>query len=375
MRKLNIIHVISSHHLTGAAAPALSLSLALKQLGHNVFFFCSPLKGNLASHARKLGVDVETSLFLQRGINLVKTLRDILRLSKEIDSRQIDILHCHLSNDQWIAKFSSSLSKGKPKIVRTVHNQKSMQKRRGYKILYEKICDAITTVSRFHKSMIIENFRINPDKVKVIPGSVDLRQFDPSLSSLKIRQEFSINQDFPVIGMVARFKPGRGHNLILEALPFIKTRYKDIKLVFAGKGETLPRIREMAKELGLIENVIFAGYRKDDLPCLYAAMDVSILLAEGNDGSCRAALEAMACGRPVVAFDFGAIREIITDGVNGLISANQNVEDLKNKLLILLGDKKLRENMGREARFAAEKYFDSESEARSYEKLYMGLLA
>ena len=375
MRKLNIIHVISSHHLTGAAAPALSLSLALKQLGHNVFFFCSPLTGNLASHAGKLGINAETSLFLQRGINLVKTMRDILKLSKEIDIRKIDIIHCHLSNDHWIAKFSSSLSKCKPKIVRTVHNQKSAQKRIGYKILYEKNCDAITTVSLFHKSIIVENLTIDPDKVKVIPGSVDTGRFNSSLSSVKIRQEFSISQASPVIGMVARFKPGRGHDLLLKVLPFIKARYKDVKLVFAGEGETLPVIRKMAGESGLGENVIFAGYRKDDLPCLYAAMDVSILLAEGNDGSCRAALEAMACGKPVAAFDFGSIREIITDGVSGLISANQDVEDLKSKLLILLGDKKLRESMGRKARLAVEKYFDSGSEARSYEKLYMDLLA
>jgi len=82
----------------------------------------------------------------------------------------------------------------------------------------------------------------------------------------------------------------------------------------------------------------------------------------------------MASGKPVVAFGFGAINEIISDRVNGLIAINQDLQDLEAKLLTLLEDRNLREKMGREARITAEKFFNIEIEAKNYEEVYMKLL-
>ena len=374
MPKLNIIQIISSHHLTGAAAPTLALALGLQRLGHNVIFLCSSIKKNLVLNAKERGVNVQTTLSLERNANPIKILRDIYRLSGIIDENRIDIIHTHLSHDHWISGLSLFISKTKPKVIRTIHNRKATIKKTGSKILYSRCCNAITTISELHKLQILRNFRISDNKIKVIYGSVDTKHFNPSLSPFKIRKELSIPMDSPVIGLVSRFKQGRGHNLILKILPFLTKNYPDIKLILAGKGETLAEIKETVNTMKLNQNVIFAGYRKNDLNELYAAMDISLLLGEGNDGSCRAALEAMACGKPVVAFGFGAVNEIISDGVNGLIARDQDIEDLKNKLLILLKNNELRIKTGKEARLSAEKYFDNEIEAETYEKFYTNLL-
>lgn len=375
MPKLNIVQIISSYHLTGAATPTLALCSGLQGLGHNVIFLCNSLKKTLVLDAKDRGINVQTALSLERNANPLKILSDIRRLSGIIDENRIDIIHTHLSHDHWISGLSLFISKTKPEIVRTIHNQRATIKRIDSEILYSRGCNAITTISEFHKSQILKNFRISDKKIKVIYGSVDIKYFNPSISSLKIRKELSIPQDSPVIGLVSRFKPGRGHDLILKILPFLKEIYPDIKLILAGNGETLSEIKRTVENWKLNQNVIFVGYRKNDLPELYAAMDISVLLGEGNDGSCRAALEAMACGKPVVAFGFGAVNEIISDGVNGLIARNQDTEDLKNKLLILLKNTELRIKTGKEARLAAEKYFDNKIEAKTYENFYINLLS
>ncbi|OGL41288.1 MAG: hypothetical protein A3C43_11325 [Candidatus Schekmanbacteria bacterium RIFCSPHIGHO2_02_FULL_38_11] len=374
MQKLNIVQIISSYHLTGAATPTLALASGLQRLGHNIIFLCSSLKKNLVLDARNRGVNAQTSLSLERSANPLKILSDISRLSGIIDKNRIDIIHTHLSHDHWISMLSLFLSKTKPKIIRTIHNQKAAIKRADSRILYSGGCNAITTISEFHKSQILRNFRINDEKIKVIYGSVDTKYFNSSLSPLRIREELSIPQNSPVIGLVSRFKPGRGHDLILKVLPFLKESYPDIRLIFAGRGETLAETKRAVESRKLNQNVIFVGYRRNDLPELYAAMDILLLLGEGNDGSCRAALEAMACGKPVVAFGFGAINEIISDATNGMIARDQDIEDLKTKLLILLKDMELRIKTGKEARLTAEKYFDNEIEARAYEKLCIDLL-
>ncbi|HME92285.1 MAG TPA: glycosyltransferase, partial [Myxococcaceae bacterium] len=123
------------------------------------------------------------------------------------------------------------------------------------------------------------------------------------------------------------------------------------RLLIVGRGEALADLQAEVAHDGLQRNVIFAGYRSGaQLAAAYRTLDAKVLLAEGNDGTCRAMLEAMACGRPVIAYRFGAPAEVIADGVTGKLVDTGDLGGLKSALLKLLSDRALCTRMGAAAR-------------------------
>ena len=121
-----------------------------------------------------------------------------------------------------------------------------------------------------------------------------------------------------MIATVSRLAPNRGHELLLAGFRLLLARLPEARLLLVGKGEARARLEALVHELGLGERVIFTGYRDRDLPAVLGAADCFALMAAGSDDSCRAALEAMAAGRAVVARRVGALPETVAHGVTGM---------------------------------------------------------
>ncbi|MBW1811376.1 MAG: glycosyltransferase family 4 protein, partial [Deltaproteobacteria bacterium] len=111
------------------------------------------------------------------------------------------------------------------------------------------------------------------------------------------------------------------------------------------------------------------GYR-DDLPGLYRGLDLKVLLAPGNDGTCRAALEAMASGVPVLATDTGALSEIVTDGQTGKLIAKDDSAALATALVEMLSDLESSKKMGIRARKQVEEEYTIEKQFHKIDQLY-----
>ena len=115
--------------------------------------------------------------------------------------------------------------------------------------------------------------------------------------------------------------------------------------------------------------MIFAGYREADYADVLRAIDVFTFLVPGSDGSCRALLEAHACGIPAVTSRRGALPEIVADGETGLL-VDEDPEALCAAWQELLTDSERRARMGRSARQRAERCFDPARLAEEVESLY-----
>ena len=188
-----------------------------------------------------------------------------------------------------------------------------------------------------------------------------------------MRSQAGVSPDAPVAGIVARMKPDRDHRLLLQAWSRVAEKLPDARLFIAGRGELEQELRRQAAESGLGESVVFIGYRRD-LPQVYRALDLKVLLAPGNDGTCRAALESMASGVPVLAADRGALAEIISDGQNGRVVPAGDADALATALLELLQDRRRLSDMGRRAREEAQTRFTIQRQAGEIEELYRRLL-
>ncbi len=374
MSKLKIIHLLASHKWTGPAEGVVTLCRDLKNRGHDVRLFCTPNPRRLlADQAVQRGVTPETDLCLAPKHPILSAM-DIVRLKNLIRRERPDLLHLHLSADHWIGALAARWAGGSTQIVRTIHHPRTIERRLFRSRLFESLTDGFVTLCEKDREQLRRTYRIDPKPVSVIHGAVDTTRFHSDLEARLGRAEFGIKMTTPVIGMVARFQPHRGHAILIEAMARLQKLFPTIRLLLVGRGEHQPVLERLVRDLKLEPCVVFTGYRDRDLPQIYAAMDVAVLLASGSDGSCRAALEAMAVGRPVVGFPVGALPETIVEGVTGHLVPEGDIDKLTDCLAALLSDRSRMQAMGEAARKRIDSEFTEAVRLERTESFYRSLL-
>lgn len=187
-----------------------------------------------------------------------------------------------------------------------------------------------------------------------------------------VRAELGIPADAPMAVTVANFKLHKGHEFLLEAARRVRRLVPGVRFVLVGTGALQEDLQRRARQLGLEESVVFAGFR-EDAPRVAAAGDVFVLPSL-YEGLSIALVEAMALGRPSVVTAVGGQPEVIEDGVHGLLVQPRDPSSLARAVATLLLDRACRDRMGRAAlRRAAA--FDIRTAVRRTEAVYGGVLA
>jgi glycosyltransferase involved in cell wall biosynthesis len=185
-----------------------------------------------------------------------------------------------------------------------------------------------------------------------------------------------MNSPHPVIGLVGRICPQKGHHILLRAAALLKRRGRDVQVVFLGapsennaEDAAYARFVELsARHLGLEEQIEWPGYQVDPNP-YYAAFHVLAIPSIGSEGLPLVALEALQWGIPVVGSRIGGFPEIISDGVNGLLSPPRDDEALAENLGRILGDAALRSRLEFGARATIDSRFSPETFSSSIRNL------
>ena len=375
---LHILHLVSSERWTGAAEPAAGLAAEEIRHGHTVEFAC--IGGS--SFERRLG---EMNIPFVEGFHFDRRLgpnhlrHDILRLRRFVSAQKPQIIHCHLPHDHWIAALAlrrpfSHYQRQEPAIIRTMHRDAPPRHDMAHRWLVGKGADMIVAVCQSQRQALIEQVGIPAIKVKWVRGAVDLKRFRPDLSQELIRNECNIPHEAHLAGMIARMQPNRGYDWFLDTIEEVVTADPMAFYAMAGRGEIKNDLVQQIQEHRLTHHLRRIGYRKYDLPETYAAMNVVVLLAPGSDGTCRAMLEAMACGRPVVGARRGAIADAIEPGVNGWLVEPNNRQELAAALVeaLLHPDQTLK--MGEAARQYVEQHHTREAQYQSYFEIYQEAL-
>ncbi len=201
----------------------------------------------------------------------------------------------------------------------------------------------------------------------VIPNAVDTSRFNPSVSGSDVRQKYGIAEGDPLTLFVGRLVPHKGIEYLLQA-----AQHVDARLLVAGSGDYAARLKMLASNLELGEKVIFVGrVPSQQLPAYYAAADLLVLPSISRlEAFGIAALEAMACGKPVVVSDVPGIREVIDDGVEGFLADPMNPEDLANKMSELLRNPDKSRAMGSRGRRKVEETFAVKRVVDRLERFY-----
>lgn len=209
-----------------------------------------------------------------------------------------------------------------------------------------------------------------PRPLAVVYPGVELERFDPSFlpSPAEARRHLGLPQDGPLIGIVGRLQHWKGIHVLLEAMPHVLQRYPNAHCVVVGGQHALEAdysdyLNQRITELGLADTVIMAGLQSN-IPEWMQAMDIFVH-ASDREPFGIVIIEAMALGKPVIAGDAGGPTEIITHGVQGLLTPFGNAPALADAILQYLDNPELASQFGQAARERALQ-FSTQHYARNF---------
>lgn len=359
---MRVLETLASFVWTGPAEPMASVARELVARGHHVEVAVDARRdGNIRRRLAALGFPPREDLTLSTKSGPVAYVRDLVRLRRV--ARDFDVVHANFSHDHALAILA--VDRTRTRVVRTVHSSRSLRDR-GLQGFAHRRTDGLLAVCDAHAAILRDRFGVAAERVGVARGAVDADAFTPDGPDL--RAALGIPPDAPVAGIVSRIKPDRRHAELVDAFGRVAARLPEARLVVVGRGEGVPELQAHVARSGLGDRVILAGYRKGpELAAAYRTLDVKVLLAEGNDGTCRALLEAMACGRPGVAFAFGAPAESIVHGVTGRLVAPDDVAGLGDAIADVLSLPDRGRSLGAAARERMRTDFTEAARGRAVE--------
>jgi glycosyltransferase involved in cell wall biosynthesis len=366
-RPLVVLELVANRWWTGSADPVIHLCRGLEARGHRVLL--GLIAGDrFEEKARAAGLAPLPGLCLEARISLRGLGGDIARLRRLVRLERVDVIHTHHSHDHWLGR----ICRGAAALVRTFHNTRAVGAHWPATTLYRQT-DAVIAVSAPIEARC-RRAGLAADRLFRVDGVVETARFVGAEGGERIRKELGIGAG-PVLGSVARLAANRGHEALIRGFALVLAGHPDARLLLVGKGEMRASLEGLVRRLGLAPSVLFAGYRDTDLPAVLDALDIFVLMGAGADESCRAALEAMAAGRPIVARRVGGLPEAVSHGVTGLLIADDRPESVAAALRDLLDEPARARAMGEAGRRRAVETFSPERHAAQVEAVYRAALA
>jgi glycosyltransferase involved in cell wall biosynthesis len=235
--------------------------------------------------------------------------------------------------------------------------------------------DGVICVSEFVGRCERQERWVRSDKILTILSGVDI-QPDRSEGSVqaratRFRDRFAIAADRKIILKVSWLVPEKGIDTFLHAARIVVESEPLAHFVIVGTGYLSETYRALASELGIEERVTWTGALEDPAHSgAFAAAQIACQLSTWQEAFGFTITEAMACGVPVVATRTGGIPEIVHDGANGFLVPVNDPQSTSERILSLLRNDVMREEMGRTARTDVIRRFDVRQTARAYLRLF-----
>jgi len=199
---------------------------------------------------------------------------------------------------------------------------------------------------------LLKKLDINENKITVVPEGVDFSKFKDKNDDLinKLKEKYHTGTK-KVLLTVGRLVPRKGHRNVILALKEIIKIYPQIVYIIIGSGPEQENLKKLVNNLKLNNHVIFAGFvSEEEKIAFYYLSDIFIMpntIVDGDlEGFGIVFAEANACGKPVIGGKSGGTSDIIKDGFNGFLVNPENIDEIKDKILKLLKNDGLRNQMG-----------------------------
>jgi glycosyltransferase involved in cell wall biosynthesis len=281
-----------------------------------------------------------------------------------------DLIHAHNVRVTAVARCASQLSKrsGRPPLLTTFHGVPDAEVPAAARILC--LADLVVCVSEDLRGRLRAE-GLPDEKLSVIQNGVPDAEALSAERRTEIDAELGLGDDSAVVSIVGRLAPQKAHDRFLRAAAVVHRLRPEVRFLIVGDGELRPGLETLAANLGLGEQVTFAGLRSDATD-LIARSDL-LVFSSVWEGLSIAALEALARGVPVISTDVAGARELLATG-SGMIVA-QDDGALADAIVRALADPDLRQRMGREGRRLHADRFSVDRMIAAYRSAYETLRA
>ncbi|MBN1348209.1 N-acetyl-alpha-D-glucosaminyl L-malate synthase BshA [candidate division KSB1 bacterium] len=359
-----------THGGSGVLATELGISLAKR--GHEIHFISYSLPFRLNEfHENIFFHEVDVSAY-----PLFKyppyALSLATRLANVVIERDLDIIHAHYAVPHAVSGYLARKMLGNKshfKIITTLHGTDVTLV--GADPTFQPIVkfsieesDGVTAVSNYLKRKTIEEFEIEHD-IRVIYNFVDTSRFDRSKTCCE-RHHYAEDHE-KILIHVSNFRPVKRVSDVVRIFDRIHKKIPS-KLVLVGEGPERIFIRQLAKELKLLDSIHFLC-QQEYVENLYAYADLLLLPSE-QESFGLAALEAMSCGVPVIGTQTGGLPEVVVHGETGFLAPIGEIGSMTRMALRVLTDDGLRTRLGENAKLRARKNFDMDLIVSQYERFY-----
>lgn len=295
-------------------------------------------------------------------------LRIVYRLPRLMRQRRIDaVVTVGTGGDKMFWGRLAACAARVPVICAALHSTGLPDRVERLNRLLAPITDAFIGVAHAHGRYLAEHEGCPADKVRVIPNGVDVERFRPRQCDAGLRQSLGLPENSPVVGIVAALRPEKNHELFLDVACRVREHRGDARFLIVGDGRRRSALEALAAERVPGDAVHFLGSRPD-VPELLSLFDV-FLLTSHMEANPVSILEAMACGKPVVAPRVGSIPETIEHGQTGMLFEPGDSAAAAALVQDLLADRARREQIGAAARRWVVAHGSVESMVDGYQEL------
>jgi glycosyltransferase involved in cell wall biosynthesis len=373
---MNVCHVITRLIVGGAQENTVASCIGLRARGYDVDLVIGPEtgpEGSLYDRARAAGVPIVVVDELRRAPDPVRDARACWRLRRLFGKRGYDLVHTHSGKAGFVGRLAAKLARV-PIVVHTIHGPSFYDRQNpvGNWLFRwaEQIAGAWTTQFVSVADAMTEQYLAAgvgaPNRFVTIHSGMNVNAFLGARRDDALRRSLGIAETDRVVGKIARLFRLKGHEFLFEVAPQIVAAVPNAKFLLVGDGVYRERFERLVSERGLRDRFVFAGLvPPNEIPRYVALMDLLVHLSL-REGLPRALPQALACGKPVVAFDVDGAREVCLDGETGFLVRVGDARGLAGAVIRLLQDTALADRMGAQGRELVKERF---SEARMVQQL------
>ncbi|MDO5045680.1 glycosyltransferase, partial [Campylobacter sp.] len=314
-------------------------SLALKEKGAEIFIACRS-HAKISQKATEAGLNV-----VHFDFNSSHDVKTIFKLIKFIKKNKIDILNSHSGKDTWVGGLAAKLAG--IKFIRTRHLSNKINPSRLNFI--NSLADFIITTGESVKEAMIEQNRIDKNKILSIPTGIDEKKFDASLYDKdECLAKFGLEKSKIYVGMLSVLRAFKRHDVFLEIALNIHADFKNVIFLIAGEGPQRKNLEAFIDKNNMSGYVKMLGHCDEPAKFL-RVLDVFMLISDSGEGVPQSLMQALLMNKACIATDIGSIKDLY-DGSNfSLVKFDKNeIENALKELLLNDTKRKEFENHSRE---------------------------
>ena len=329
---MKIIQIIDVRWYNACADFAIKQAQALVLAGHSVLLMANP-ESPPAKKARELGLDLNTDIDFSKSKN---TLGAVSKLRRIAGAFSADILFAHRGESHLVAALAG---RGQSfKVARFRGDVRPPRKNIFSKWLNNKLTNGVAVST--------ERLRLDYEKSiggkspHVIYPGIDSIIYKPKADKRALKRKFNLNPDDPVIGIVGRLSPVKGHRFFIEAAKLISMKFPRAQYVIAG-GDAQISLAELQISASLLKipNFKYFGH-VDNISEIMGAFDIGVIASTGSEMICRVLLEYHSAGLPVIGTSVNQISELLLQSNGGILVPPADSISLSNAAIVMLSDKK-----------------------------------